>query len=125
LGFYLLRRKLAPEARINLDFDWLYRAVGRAVLALARRPVATVDDWWTEVYRRAGLRGLMGIAGGSARFDRSAIDGVVDGTALGVRRIGRASTGAQTGRLQDYLAAAVVLGVLVFAVIWYAGSGVR
>jgi multicomponent Na+:H+ antiporter subunit D len=67
----------------------------------------------------------MGIAGGSARFDRSAIDGVVDGTALGVRRIGRAATGVQTGRLQDYLAAAVVLGVLVFAVIWYAGSGVR
>ncbi|HSV93307.1 MAG TPA: Na(+)/H(+) antiporter subunit D [Desulfobacterales bacterium] len=125
LGFYLLRRKLAPEAGINLDFDWLYRAVGRAVLALARRPVATVDDWWTELYRRAGLRGLMGIAGGSARFDRSAIDGVVDGTALGVRRIGRAAAGAQTGRLQDYLAAAVVLGVLVFAVIWYAGSGVR
>jgi multicomponent Na+:H+ antiporter subunit D len=125
LGFYLLRRKLAPEAKINLDFDWVYRAIGRAVLALARRPIEAVDTWWTEVYSRAGLRGLMGIAGGSARFDRSAIDGVVDGTALGVRRIGRTATGAQTGRLQDYLAAAVVLGLVVFAAVWYAGSGGR
>ena len=125
LGFYLLRRKLAPEAKINLDFDWVYRAVGRAVLALARRPIEQIDSWWTEVYNRAGLRGLMGIAGGSVWFDRSAIDGVVDGTAHGVRRIGRTATGAQTGRLQDYLAAAVVLGLAVFAVIWYAGSGVR
>ncbi len=125
LGFYLLRRKLVPEAKINLDFDWVYRAIGRAVLALARRPIEAVDNWWTEFYSRAGLRGLMGVAGGSARFDRSAIDGVVDGTALGVRRIGRTATGAQTGRLQDYLAAAVVLGLVVFAVVWYAGSGGR
>ena len=95
------------------------------VLALARRPVEQIDNWWTEFYNRAGLRGLMGIAGGSVWFDRSAIDGVVDGTALGVRRIGRTATGAQTGRLQDYLAAAVVLGLAVFAVIWFAGSGVR
>jgi multicomponent Na+:H+ antiporter subunit D len=38
-----------------------------------------------------------------------------------VRRIGRTATGAQTGRLQDYLAAAVLLGLAVFAVVWFAG----
>ena len=121
LGFYLLRHKLVPEAKINLDFDYIYRMVGRGVLALARRPVEQIDNWWTEFYNRAGLRGLMNAAGGSAWFDKSAIDGVVDGTAVGVRRVGRAATGVQTGRLQDYLAVAVVLGLAVFAVVWYAG----
>jgi multicomponent Na+:H+ antiporter subunit D len=121
LGFYLLRHRLVPEAKLNLDFDYLYRMVGRCVLALARRPVEQIDNWWTEFYNRAGLRGLMNVAGGSAWFDKRAIDGVVDGTALGVRRVGRTATGAQTGRLQDYLAAAVVLGIAVFAMVWYAG----
>ena len=121
LGFYLLRYKLTPEAKLNLDVDYFYRLIGRLVLAIARRPVEQIDDWWTEFYNRAGLRGMMKVAGGSVWFDRSAIDGVVDGTAVGVRRIGRTTTGAQTGRLQDYLAVAVLLGLAVFAVVWFAG----
>jgi multicomponent Na+:H+ antiporter subunit D len=121
LGFYLLRYKLVPEAKINLDVDYFYRLVGRLVLAFARRPVEMIDNWWTEFYNRAGLRGMMKIAGGSVWFDKRAIDGVVDGTALGVRHVGRTATGAQTGRLQDYLAVAVVLGLTVFALVWYAG----
>ena len=121
LGFYLLRHKLAPEAKINLDFDYVYRMIGRLVLALSRRPVEQIDNWWTEFYNRAGLRGLMKVAGGSVWFDKSAIDGVVDGTAVGVRRIGRTATGAQTGRLQDYLAAAILLGLAVFALVWFTG----
>jgi multicomponent Na+:H+ antiporter subunit D len=40
---------------------------------------------------------------------------------VGVRHVGRTTTGAQTGRLQDYLAVAVVLGLTVFALVWYAG----
>jgi multicomponent Na+:H+ antiporter subunit D len=95
--------------------------IGRLVLALARRPVEMIDNWWTEFYNRAGLRGMMKIAGGSVWFDKRAIDGVVDGTAVGVRHVGRTTTGAQTGRLQDYLALAVVLGLTVFALAWYAG----
>jgi multicomponent Na+:H+ antiporter subunit D len=63
----------------------------------------------------------MKAAGGSVWFDKSAIDGVVDGTAVGVRRIGRTATGAQTGRLQDYLAAAILLGLAIFALVWFTG----
>jgi multicomponent Na+:H+ antiporter subunit D len=63
----------------------------------------------------------MNVAGGSVWFDKRAIDGVVDGTAVSVRRVGHTTTGVQTGRLQDYLAVAVVLGLVVFAVVWYAG----
>jgi multicomponent Na+:H+ antiporter subunit D len=121
LGFYLLRRKLTPEAKINLDCDYFYRLAGRLVVALARQVVEKADNWWSEFYNRAGLKGMLKLAGGSARFDRAAIDGVVDGTAKTVRGIGGQATTVQTGRLQDYLAAAVVIGLLVFAAVWFAG----
>jgi multicomponent Na+:H+ antiporter subunit D len=56
LGFYLLRLKLVPEAKINLDCDYFYRLAGRVVLALARRPVEQLDNWWNETARRpAGM----------------------------------------------------------------------
>jgi len=32
-GFYLLRYKLTPEAKLNLDVDYFYRLIGRLVLA--------------------------------------------------------------------------------------------
>ena len=121
LGFYLLRLKLVPEAKINLDFDYFYRLAGRVVLTLARRPVELIDNWWNEFYARAGLRGLINLAGGSAWFDRAAIDGVVDGTAVNVRRAGQTATLAQTGQLQNYLAAAVIMGLIVFAAVWFWG----
>jgi multicomponent Na+:H+ antiporter subunit D len=121
LGFYLLRLKLVPEAKINLDFDYFYRLAGRLLLALARWPVEKLDTWWSEFYARVGLRGMIKIAGGSAWFDRAAIDGVVDGTAVNVRRAGKTATLAQTGQLQNYLAAAVILGLIVFAGVWFWG----
>jgi multicomponent Na+:H+ antiporter subunit D len=46
---------------------------------------------------------------------------VVDGTAVTVRRVGRTSTLAQTGQLQNYLATAVLVGLIVFAVVWFWG----
>ena len=64
---------------------------------------------------------MMGLAGGSARFDKGAIDGIVDGTAINVRRVGGTAIGAQTGRLQDYLTAAVILALAVFGVVWFVG----
>jgi multicomponent Na+:H+ antiporter subunit D len=121
LGFYLLRHRLTPEAKINLDFDYFYRKIGRLVLFLARYPVEKIDLWWSEFYARAGLKGFLKLADITSWFDRNAIDGVVDGTAIGVRHLGQASTAAQTGRLQDYLTAAVVLGLLVFALVWWVG----
>ena len=121
LGFYLLRAKLTPEAKINLDWDYVYRLAGRLVLSLARRPVERIDSWWSEFYDRAGLKGMLRVASGSAWFDKSAIDGVVDGTAVTVRRVGRTSTLAQTGQLQNYLATAVLVGLIVFAVVWFWG----
>jgi multicomponent Na+:H+ antiporter subunit D len=122
LGFYLLRKKLVPEAKINLDMDYFYRLFGRACVALAKFPIAILDTWWGEVYRTLGLRGIWGLATGSATFDRVGIDGVVDGTAVTVREVGRSLTKVQSGRLQDYLGWAALVSLCVFAIVWYVGS---
>ncbi|MBF0529668.1 MAG: Na+/H+ antiporter subunit D, partial [Deltaproteobacteria bacterium] len=118
LGFYLMRFKLTPEAKINLDVDYFYRLFARAFLAIAKYPIEIIDNWWTEFYARVGLNGLLKTAAGSSWFDKAAIDGVVDGTAVNVRRIGQAATGFQTGRLQDYLSAATLLALVIFAAVW-------
>jgi multicomponent Na+:H+ antiporter subunit D len=119
LGFYILRHRLTPENKRNLDFDYAYRLVARLFLAIFRWPIAVIDDWWSEFYNRAGLRGLLGGAAASSWFDKKGIDGVVDGTAWTVRGIGWVAARAQTGRLQDYLSAAVIVGLVIFAWVWF------
>ena len=66
-----------------------------------------------------GLKVLTGLAALSAWFDRAAIDGVVDGSAYGVRGLGRLTALAQNGRLQHYLGLMVVVALLIFAFFWY------
>jgi multicomponent Na+:H+ antiporter subunit D len=119
LGFYFVRRVITPHTGRNLDFDALYRIIGKAVTAAFSWPLATVDNLWTEVYRVAGLRCLMATARGAGIFDRKGIDTVVDGTAYAVRDTGRLASRIQTGRLQDYLAWMIVVALLLFAVVWW------
>ncbi len=121
LAFYVLRETIRPHAGRNLDVDWFYRAVGRMILAGLCKPLALLDGLWSEVYRTAGLRGLMAAAFGSSRFDRRGIDGVVDGSALGVAAIGRAGARLQNGNLQRYLAWSLALALILFALVWYLG----
>jgi multicomponent Na+:H+ antiporter subunit D len=119
LGFYLMRRIIPPHPSRNWDFDFLYRAIGRGFIKLVSVPVAAVDNIWTDVYARVGLRGLLGLGRGTNFFDGKVIDGVLDGSARAVREDGGASVARlQTGRIQDYLAAAVALGLIVFVIIW-------
>jgi multicomponent Na+:H+ antiporter subunit D len=88
-------------------------------LWLVCRPLAWIDDRWTEVYRVGGLAGLLGLASGSAWFDRKGIDTVVDGSAYTVMNVGKLGARVQTGRLQDYLGLAAILALCVFALVWY------
>jgi multicomponent Na+:H+ antiporter subunit D len=121
LAVFLLKGIVKPHAGVNLDLDYFYRLIGRAVLGLVCRPLAWVDDRWTEAYRVGGLNGLMAVATGSSWFDKKAIDGVVDGSACAVLGIGRLGAKAQNGNIQDYLALAVLLALLVFGLVWYLG----
>jgi multicomponent Na+:H+ antiporter subunit D len=122
LGFYFMRKVITPHAGRNLDFDALYRVVGNTFVAVFARPVAMLDDIWTEVYRWVGMKGLMAAARGTSVFDRKGIDTVVDGTAYSVRGAGRWATRIQTGRLQDHLAWMIMAALVVFALVWWFGS---
>lgn len=119
LGFYFMRKVITPHAGRNLDFDFLYRAVGNTFVAVFAKPLAFIDDIWNEVYRWVGLQGLMGAARGASVFDRKGIDTVVDGTAYAVRGTGRRATRIQTGRIQDYLAWMTITALLVFVLVWW------
>ena len=119
LAFFLMRRVIEPHKALNLDFDWLYRLLGKAVLALASKPLALIDSIWTEVWSKVGLRVLVGLAALASWFDRAVIDTLVDGSALAVRGLGRLGAMAQDGRLQHYLAFMAVLALAIFAQVWY------
>ena len=121
LAFYILRYVITPHKKLNLDFDYFYRLIGKFVLAIVCKPIAWVDDRWTEVYRTVGLRGLINMALGVSWFDVKGIDTVVDGTAYTVQGIGRGGAKVQTGQLQDYLGLAAVLALVVFGLVWYFG----
>jgi len=119
LGFFFTHTVIKPLPARNLDFDILYRFVGNAFVAGFTRPLAAMDDIWTQVYRRVGLAALMGSARSAGVFDRQAIDTAVDGTASTVHAMSRFFLRIQTGRLQDYLAWMTVAATLVFALVWW------
>jgi len=117
LGFYLLVKKLKPEDVINLDTDWFYRKGTPLFLRLARGPVNLVNDLVGNLYKTVGLRCTMATARESSRFDRDAIDGVIDGGARGVVGQGDRVRRHITGRVQHYIGASVFLLFVVLAVV--------
>jgi len=120
LGFFLLIRKLKPEALISLDLDWFYRKGGRAFLWLARKPVQSVDTFVGELYRVAGLVPLMLTASLAGWFDNKIIDGAVDGLAYSVRSLGRRLRPAQRGEMRQNLAFAfAVAAILIVAFVLF------
>jgi multicomponent Na+:H+ antiporter subunit D len=120
LAFYILRKVIAPHKALNLDFDLFYRLIGRAVLFFVCRPMAFFDNIWTNVWNSVGLRILKGLGFLTSVFDKKAIDGIVDGSAYGVRGLGRIGALAQNGRLQHYLGLMVILALAILAFFWYA-----
>ncbi|MHB8765456.1 MAG: Na(+)/H(+) antiporter subunit D [Deferrisomatales bacterium] len=117
LGFYLLRKKLTPEAKLNLDFDWLYRRGAAGFMRFARGAVSPANDWVSELYRTVGMRFALASAALWSRFDGQVIDGVVDGLAYGVKGTGDGVRHTQTGRLQQYIAMAVAALFAVLALV--------
>jgi multicomponent Na+:H+ antiporter subunit D len=118
LGFFLLLKKLTPEAVISFDLDWFYRMGGRAFLSLSRKPVQSLDTFVGELYRLAGLIPLMLTARVAGLFDNYVIDGFVDGLAESVRGVGKRLRFAQRGQMQQNLTFAfAVAAVLIVAFI--------
>jgi multicomponent Na+:H+ antiporter subunit D len=117
LGFALMVPRLTPAAKQNLDFEFFYIWIGRLFLIVCHYPFALVDTWWSEIYRRVGMAGLLERAKEANHFDWHIIDGILDGSALGVRGIGRRTASTVNGKLQDYIGGAVILAFGISAVV--------
>jgi len=117
LIFFLLVKKLAPEEKINLDMDYIYRKGGRAFMFVDDMILGPIDTWWGNLYNTFGLKLLFLKARFASLFDRVVIDGIVDGTAFSVRMVGFLVRKLQTGRVQAYISLAVFILVIV---IWIA-----
>lgn len=116
LVFFLLVKKLAPEDKINLDVDYIYRKGAWLFMKLDEKVISVVDTFWGELYRILGLRLLFKSADISYGFDKTIIDGVVDGGALSVRGFGALVRKLQTGAIQAYIGFSILILVLV---VWF------
>lgn len=119
LGFYLMRRKMMPKSKMNLDLDWFYRKGTVQFMRFAAGPLSRVNDWIGEVYRTIGLRLTMLVAKGLSWFDWEGIDYVIDGSAKGVVGFGDRLRRLQTGRIQQYIggAAALLFAIMIAVVL--------
>lgn len=120
LAFVFLKDKIGAKASISLDLDWFYRMGGRGFLWLAQHPIQWLDDVWGVAYRVVGLYTLMTTARFWSWFDWHAIDGVVDGSARGVRAIGRRVTIVlQRGQIQQTIFISVTFAaILLISYVW-------
>ncbi|MBI4765108.1 MAG: Na(+)/H(+) antiporter subunit D [Deltaproteobacteria bacterium] len=119
LGFFLLLKRLQPEAKINLDFDWFYRKLVDGFMWFDRRFIEAFDFGWGELYRSLALKAMMAFAGFFAWFDRWGIDGVVDNVAYGTQEFGNQIRKVQTGNIQNYLAGALLIIFVIIGVYWF------
>ncbi len=117
LGFALMVKRLTPAAKQNLDFEFFYIWIGRAFLVLCKYPFAVVDGWWSDIYSKVGLKGLLAGGKGTSLFDWHVIDGILDGSALSVRGLGRRTALTINGKIQDYISGAVILACGISAVV--------
>ncbi|MEA3361975.1 MAG: Na(+)/H(+) antiporter subunit D [Thermodesulfobacteriota bacterium] len=117
LGFYLMVKYLKPHDVSNLDLDWFYRRGAGWFMWVARKPVDATNEWISNVYESIGLRLTMAIARALSWFDWEGIDWALDGSARGVVKGGEQVRQFQTGKLQHYIGAAVVLLFIVLIVV--------
>ena len=120
LVFFLLVKKLSPEAKLNLDMDWIYRKGARVFMKLDNGLIAPADSFWGELYRTAALKLLFWKAKIAYGFDRIVIDGVVDGSAKSVRGFGDIVKKLQTGRIQAYIGLSLFI---FFCILWFCVKG--
>ncbi|HEX15611.1 MAG: Na(+)/H(+) antiporter subunit D [Deltaproteobacteria bacterium] len=115
LVFFLLVKKLEPEPKVNLDMDVSYRMGAKYFMWFDQKVIAVLDALWGELWKVMGLKALFGGAWASSSFDQVGIDGVVDGTAYGLRGIGGYVRRLQLGSLQLYIALSVAMALMVLA----------
>ena len=66
---------------------------------------------------------VLGLANLAALFDKYVIDGIVNGSASGVREVGSITRRSETGKLQNY-GAAIFGGAMIILLIVFFATGV-
>lgn len=118
LGFFLLLKRLTPEPKINLDFDWFYRKLTDGFMWFDQKFIQSFDTGWGDLYKTLGLKAMMAFAGFFAWFDRWGIDGVVDNVAYGTQGLGNKVRHVQSGNIQFYLALAFLVIFVIVGIYW-------
>lgn len=112
--FYFLKDYLEAKNKISFDLDWFYRKGGQAVFWLACNPIQWFDTMWGKIYKNVGMYPLMVTAKFWSWFDWHAIDGIVDGTARLVKKVGGQMTILfQRGQIQQTIGITASLAALV------------
>lgn len=118
-GFYLLRTYLKPKPYIALDLDWFYRKGARVFMWIASKPISAVNDFADNVWKKIGIAFTMLLARFWSWFDKQGIDWVIDGSARNVVEGGNQLRQIETGKIQQYIGAAVlILFVILIAVVF-------
>ncbi|HEX9038026.1 MAG TPA: NADH-quinone oxidoreductase subunit L [Ktedonobacterales bacterium] len=91
--------------------------VGKAIYVLLRRKYY-LDDLYGWLIRTI----ILGLSNGAALFDKYVVDGVVNGSAATVKRIGDATRRSETGLLQNY-GAAIFGGALIIVIVLFFATG--
>ncbi len=101
---------------INRLYEWVF--VGGA-LRLARFVAAKLEQAVDVLLQILLPKGIWGLSKISVWFDLKGIDGVLDGTAYHVQNSGGGVLSKlQSGRIQEYLALAVIIALIVCGLIW-------
>jgi multicomponent Na+:H+ antiporter subunit D len=117
IGFYILRRALVPGPGILLDVDWLYRRGATQIMRLSAGPLTRLNDWVGDLYQRAGVGPVQRASSTLTHFDRSGIDGLIDGLARHTLIIGNGLRRIQTGKIQHYIGGAVIFFFLLMIIV--------
>lgn len=117
LGFYIIRGFLVPKPGILLDVDWLYRRVAALVMRLCTGPLNRINDRVNGLYQRAGVGPAQKASGALTLFDRSGIDGFIDGLAMAALVLGESLRLIQTGKIQHYIGGAVIFFFLLLIIV--------
>ncbi len=81
VGFFMLLKKLDPEATVSVDTDWFYRKGSKVFMWFAIKPVQAADNFVSELYMTMILKPKDRLAYYCGLFDITIIDGIVNAAA--------------------------------------------
>jgi len=113
LGFFMLLRKLDPEATISADTDVVYRKGSRIFMWFANKPLAAYEEYLGNIYNTWFTKYTLKISYFLARvFDVRVIDGLVNGVAAFFLKSSQVIRVSESGLVRNY-AFTMLLGTVL------------